>query len=199
MGRGEKLESKHLKSMMVLRHLPWLMLLYKWLGLMLSFQKLLSFIFSFLFQWINSLSFLLLRVKRDFNKRKANLASEQTKDSQEEDGQNNHLWRLQHLLGTLARQEDWREFAPLVTSHTLENVKDTFGRRQHESVMVPGLLGTRFTTNGCDLKQVTSPLSQLLFIHLKWEGNTRWALHCLSHHHPVSSTAYFYLKRHMWM
>uniref|UniRef100_A0A8D1IAY9 Serine/threonine-protein kinase 32A n=1 Tax=Sus scrofa TaxID=9823 RepID=A0A8D1IAY9_PIG len=31
------------------------------------------------------------KVKRDFNKRKANLASEQTKDSQEEDGQNNHL------------------------------------------------------------------------------------------------------------
>lgn len=143
MGKAEKLGLKHFKSMMFLKFPQ---SLYKLLGLMLSFQRLTSLYF----QWLTA-SFPhlppFLRVKRDFNKRQANLAFEQTKDPQEENGQNNNLWVINifflgHFLPLRPASSDFHSrMGRLHTAHTLENVNAYLWGRQRETMrssLTPG-------------------------------------------------------------
>lgn len=115
---------KHLKLVTCLRWFPCVVLLYKLWGLILSFQSLNHFFFfSMISSGCFSFFFSLLRVKRDFNRRPANLALEQTKDPQEENGQNKK-WSPPHLrLGTFPATSGQELLTVVLTSPHLTHLR----------------------------------------------------------------------------
>ena len=136
--------------------------------------------------------FFLLRVKRDFNKRPASLALEQTKDPQEENGPNK-AWSPPHLLGTLPATSGQelpanagRELLTVVLTsphltHLRKMCTKAFGRRQRDRHGE-----SRVSWDGVsplvNCVALSEPLPQSLHrvIHLRWEGHTREALLSLS-------------------
>lgn len=157
------------------------------------FSELTPFLFFLFF-------FCLLRVKRDFNKRQGNLALEQTKDSQEDNSQNNNLWSCQHfLLGTFP--DFHRRTGRLFSVHLTDLRNCDHPPLEGGSMIQQTSLGSWETVAPLTNQPWASHLTTFSasVSSSKMRGYARWALLCLLLQPLYPKLHLFLLQMDIWM